>query len=72
MSAYKFNQLQLGTDLEKSHPGSGAAYTGENTRNNDLTAVHLKNLHADINKCYIIMVHLQILKISAAGADVLD
>jgi len=72
MSAYMFNQLQLGTDLEKSHPGSGAAYTGENTRHNDLTTVHLKNLNSGINKCFIIMVHLQILKISAAGADVLD
>ena len=72
MSAYKFNQLQLGTDLEKSHPGSGAAYIGENTRNNDLTTVHLKHINPDVNKCYIIMVHLQILKISTAGADVLD
>ncbi len=72
MAAYKYNQFCLGTDLEKSHPGSGAAYTGENTRNNDLTTIHIKGLAPEINACYVCMVHLHILKISSAGADVLD
>ena len=59
-------------DLERAHPGSGAAYTGENTRNNDLVTVHVKNAPVEATKMFVIMVTLQILKIDQSGAIVFD
>ena len=41
---YKYNKFLLSWDLEKAHAGSGAQYTGENSRNNDLVTVHCKTL----------------------------
>ena len=40
---YKYNKFLLSWDLEEAHAGSGAQYSGKNTRNNDLVTVHCKN-----------------------------
>ena len=69
---YKYNKFLLSWDLEKAHAGSGAQYTGENTRNNDLVTVHCKNPPLAANKMFITMITLQILKIDSSGATVLD
>ena len=69
---FKYNKFLLSWDLEKAHAGSGAQYTGENTRNNDLVTVHCKNHPLAANKMYITMITLQILKIDSSGATVID
>ena len=69
---FKYNKYMAAWDLERAHPGSGAAYTGENTRNNELVTVHVKNAPAGASNMFVIMVTFQILKIDQSGATVFD
>ena len=72
LTNFKYNKYMVCTDLERAHPGSGAQYTGERTRHNDLVTVHVKNPQTHCTKMYVIMVTLQILEINSSGATVLD